>query len=63
MLIRNNILNHMYHSHHLSHTHTHIHMLFIRKELMLDLMKLALRDVEENYETFIDNQRKAYQRG
>lgn len=43
--------------------YTHTHMLFIRKELMLDLMKLALRDVEENYEMFIDNQRKAYQRG
>lgn len=43
--------------------HTHTHTLIIRKELMLDLMKLALRDIEENYETFIDNQRKSYQRG
>lgn len=35
----------------------------LRKELMLDLMRMALRDIEESYETFIDNQRKGYQRG
>jgi exocyst complex protein 7 len=36
---------------------------FIRRDEMLQLMKLALADIENYYITLIDNQRRAYQRG
>lgn len=47
----------------LLNNYSFVHSTFTRKELMLDLMRMALRDIEESYETFIDNQRKGYQRG